>query len=47
MLEAEAEVCVDCGNVHMEGGPAPETVEECVVCGGPVTDVEVGDILGL
>ena len=47
MLEAEFEVCTDCGNLHMEGGPAPEHVVECAVCGGRLTDVEVQDLIGL
>lgn len=47
MLDAEIEVCTDCGNVHMEGGAGPHDVDECVVCGGHVSDVEVSDIVGL
>lgn len=47
MLQAEFEVCTDCGNLHMEGGPAPEHVDECVACGGHVTDVELDDLVGL
>jgi len=47
MLDAEFEVCTDCGNLHMEGGSAPEDVEACVVCGGHVTDVDFDDLVGL
>jgi rRNA maturation endonuclease Nob1 len=47
MLSAELEVCTDCGNLHMEGGPAPRDVEECAACGGRVTDVELDDLVGL
>ena len=47
MLSAEFEVCTDCGNLHMEGGPAPRDVDECVACGGRVTDVELDDLIGL
>jgi len=47
MLQAEFEVCTDCGNLHMEGGPAPADVEECAVCGGHTTDVELDDLVGL
>lgn len=47
MLEAEFEVCTNCGNLHMEGGPAPAHVDECTVCGGDLTDVEIGDLVGL
>ena len=47
MLNAEFEVCTDCGNLHMEGGAAPDHVEECAVCGGRVTDVELDDLIGL
>ena len=47
MLEAEFEVCTDCGNLHMEGGPGPDHVPECAVCGGTLADVEAGDLIGL
>jgi hypothetical protein len=47
MLQAELEVCTDCGNLHMEDGPGPRHVEECAVCGGHVTDVELDDLVGL
>ncbi|WP_167837420.1 hypothetical protein [Halosimplex halophilum] len=47
MLEAELEVCTDCGVVHMEGGPAPTNVSECSACGGRVRDVELDDLVGL
>ena len=47
MLEAEFEVCVECGNLHMEGGSGPETVTECAVCGGRTTEVELDDLVGL
>lgn len=47
MLEAEFEVCTECGNLHMEGGPAPPDVEECTVCGAHTTDVELSDFVGL
>jgi hypothetical protein len=47
MLQAEAEVCTDCGIVHMEGGPAPDHVETCGVCGGHLEDIELDDLVGL
>lgn len=47
MIQAEVEVCTDCGNLYLEGGPAPEDVEECGVCGGHLTDVEMDDLIGL
>jgi rRNA maturation endonuclease Nob1 len=47
MLQAEFEVCTDCGNLHMEGGPAPDDVDECAVCGSRTTDVELDDLVGL
>ena len=47
MLQAELEVCTDCGAVHMEGGPAPSNVSECSACGGRVEDVELDDLVGL
>jgi rRNA maturation endonuclease Nob1 len=47
MIQAEFEVCTDCGNLYMEGGPAPRDVEECAVCGGHLTDVEMDDLIGL
>jgi len=47
MLEAELEVCTDCGSLHMEGGPAPHDVEECASCGGRVEEVELEDVVGL
>lgn len=47
MLEAGFEVCTDCGNLHMEGGSAPDHVTECAVCGGHLTEVELDDLVGL
>ncbi|MFC7142140.1 hypothetical protein ACFQMA_20170 [Halosimplex aquaticum] len=47
MLQAELEVCTDCGLLHMEGGPAPSNVSECTGCGGRVTDVDIDDLIGL
>jgi rRNA maturation endonuclease Nob1 len=47
MFSAELEVCVDCGTLHMEGGAGPDDVDECAVCGGRVTDVELEDLVGL
>jgi hypothetical protein len=47
MLQAEFEVCTECGNLHMEGGPAPHDVEACAVCDSRVTDVELDDLIGL
>ena len=47
MLDAEFEVCTDCGNLHMEGGAAPSHVDECAICGGRTEEVELGDIVGL
>jgi len=47
MLQAEFEVCTDCGNLHMEGGKAPDHVDECAVCGGRLADVELDDLVGL
>ena len=49
MLDAEIEVCVDCGVLHMESddGPAPHHVEECSACGGDVAEVELDDLIGL
>jgi hypothetical protein len=47
MLQAEFEVCTECGTLHMEGGPAPHDVDECAVCDGRVTDVELDDLVGL
>jgi hypothetical protein len=47
MLDADFEVCTECGNLHMEGGAAPSHVEECAVCGGRTDDVELDDIVGL
>jgi hypothetical protein len=47
MLEAELEVCVECGNLHMEGGPGPQDVDACAVCDGRTTDVELDDVIGL
>ena len=47
MLDAELEVCTDCGTLHMEGGPAPHDVDECASCGGHVTDVEMSDLISL
>ena len=47
ILDAEFEVCAECGTLHMEGGAGPRDVAECVVCGGRVSDVELDDIIGL
>jgi hypothetical protein len=47
MLDAEFEVCTECGTLHMEGGPGPRDVEECAVCGGRLSDVELDDLIGL
>jgi len=47
MLDIEFEVCTDCGNLHLEGGPGPRDVEECAACGGRVTGVELEDVIGL
>jgi hypothetical protein len=47
MLDAEFQVCAECGNLHMEGGAGPRDVLECAVCGGRVSDVELDDIIGL
>ena len=47
MLDAEFEVCTDCGLLHMEGAPAPAHVDECAVCGGRIEDVELDDLVGL
>jgi hypothetical protein len=49
MLDAELEVCTDCGVLHMESddGPAPRDVQECSSCGGRLSDVELDDIVGL
>ncbi|MGB9950786.1 hypothetical protein ACOZ4F_00035 (plasmid) [Haloarcula marismortui] len=47
MLDAEFEVCTECGNLHMEGGSAPHHVDACAVCDGHLTDVELDDIIGL
>jgi hypothetical protein len=47
VLQAELEVCRDCGNVHMEGGTGPDHVEECAVCGGRGDEVEFDDLIGL
>lgn len=47
MLQAEFEVCTDCGIVHMEGGPAPQDIDECSVCDGHVTDIELDDLVGI
>jgi hypothetical protein len=47
MLDAEFEVCTECGNLHMEGGAGPDYVEECAACGGHVTEVELDDFIGL
>jgi hypothetical protein len=30
----------------MEGGAGPAHVEECAVCGGHVSDVELDDLVG-
>jgi hypothetical protein len=47
MLDAEALVCTDCGNVHMEGGVGPGNVDDCAVCGGDVAEPDLDDIIGL
>jgi hypothetical protein len=47
MIQADLEVCRDCGLVHMEGGPGPDRVDECAACGGRVDDVEFDDLIGL
>jgi hypothetical protein len=47
MIDAEFEVCTECGNLHMEGGAGPRDVSECAACGGPVSDVELDDFIGL
>lgn len=47
MLDAEALVCTDCGNAHVAGAVGPDYIEECVVCGGDVTDVELEDLVSL
>jgi hypothetical protein len=47
MLDAEFQVCTECGNLHMEGGAGPDHVEECAACGSHVTDVELDDFIGL
>jgi ribosomal protein L32 len=47
MLDAELEVCPDCGTLHMEGGPGPRNVEECANCGGHLSEVELDDLIGL
>lgn len=47
MLDAEVLVCTDCGNLHLEEGGGPEQIDECVVCGEHVEDVELDDMLGL
>jgi hypothetical protein len=47
MLQADLEVCRDCGIVHMEGGAGPDRVEECAACGGRVDEVELDDLVGL
>ncbi|MFW5948229.1 MAG: hypothetical protein ACOCSD_01370 [Halolamina sp.] len=47
MLDAEFEVCTECGNLHMEGGRAPSRVERCAVFDGRTESVELGDVVGL
>lgn len=47
MLDADPVVCTDCGNLHLEGSGGPRSVESCAACGGPVTDVEIDDLVGL
>ncbi|WP_197428440.1 hypothetical protein [Halapricum sp. CBA1109] len=47
MIDAEFEVCTDCGIVHMEGEPAPHDVSECAQCGGYLEEIEPGDLVGL
>ena len=47
MLDADFEVCTECGNLHMEGGHAPSHVDECAVCDGRTEEVELDDIVGL
>lgn len=47
MLDVEFLVCTECGNLHMEGGPAPRTVVECAACGDRLAEVELDDLVGL
>jgi hypothetical protein len=47
MLQAELEVCSDCGIVHVEGGPGPDHVDGCGACGGRTEDIELDDLVGL
>lgn len=47
MLDADLAVCSECGTVHMEGGAGPDQVDECATCGGRLSDVELGDVIGL
>lgn len=47
MLDANVDVCTDCGNMHMAGSPGPEHVEECAVCGGQLSEVALDDVVGL
>jgi len=47
MLQAEFEVCTECGNLHMEGGAGPEHIDSCAVCDGHLEDVELDDLVGL
>ncbi|ERG98973.1 MAG: hypothetical protein J07HQX50_00115 [Haloquadratum sp. J07HQX50] len=47
MLNAEFEACTECGNLYIEGGSGPNNIDECAVCGGYVTEVELDDFIGL
>jgi hypothetical protein len=46
MLNADPQVCTDCGNLHLQGGAGPEYVDECAACGGRVAEVELDDLIG-
>jgi hypothetical protein len=47
VLDADLEVCTECGLVHMEGGPGPADVDACSSCDGRLTDVELEDLVDL
>ena len=47
MLSTELEVCIECGNLHLEGIPAPRIVGEFAVCDGPMTTVDFDDLVVL
>ena len=47
MLEAERDVCIECGCLQMEGRPAPDHGAECVVWGDTLTEVEMPDLIDL